>query len=375
MSFFDEADEDPRTETHRPSRSPRRPPSRGRRPPGGGRRTPGGGDQQAVQVRRAVALGALLIIVLLIALGIHSCDVSSTNSALQNYTTQVSSLNARSAQTGSQLFTDLSRAASANSPTSVQNQINEELHTAQTVLSDAQNVSVPDQVKSGNSKFVQALQMRVDGISNIANDIQPALGSSATQSEINQIAAQTARFYASDVLYKQYAAPEIAGAVNAAGVRFSPLNGQQFVPDVQWVLPSYIAQTLHVGGSSSSSSTKPAPGVHGHKLNSVSVNGTVLTPGGTATLPASPPATFTLNFTNTGQNQEHNIVCKVTVNGTGVTGQAVVPHDSPGQTSTCNVKLSASPPTGTQSVLAQIERVPGEGSVVRNQQSFTITFQ
>jgi hypothetical protein len=325
-------------------------------------------------VRRAVALGALLVIVLLIALGIHSCDVSSTNSALQNYTTQVSSLNHRSTQTGARLFTDLSHAANANSPTAVQNQVNEELHNAQSQLHEAQNMSVPDQVKTGDSKFVLAMRMRADGISNIANEIQPALSSSATQSEINQIAEQTARFYASDVLYKQYAAPEIAGAVNAAGVRFSPLDSSQFLPDVQWTQPSFIASTLHTPGASSSGG-KPAPGVHGHKLNSVSVGGTTLTPGGTATLPASPPPTFQLNFTNTGTDKEHNIVCKVTVNGTSVSGQAIVPEDSPGQTSTCNVKLSAAPPTGTQTVLAQIERVPGEKSVIRNQQQFTITFQ
>ncbi len=325
-------------------------------------------------MRRAVGLGALLIIVLLIALGIHSCDVSSTNSALQNYTTQVSSLNARSTQTGSRLFADLSRAVSAGSPTAVQNQIDQELSNAQAQLKEAQNMSVPDQVKGGNQKFLLALQMRADGISNIANDIQPALGTSATQDDINKIAAQTARFYASDVLYKQYAAPAITGAVNAAGVRFSPLNGGQFLPDVQWLVPSYIATQLHVAGAAAST-TKPAPGVHGHKLDSVSVGGTTLTPGGTATVPANPPPTFTLTFTNTGTDKETNIVCKVTVNGTGVTGQAIVPQDSPGQQSTCNVKLGATPPAGAQTVIAQIERVPGEKSVVRNSQTFAITFQ
>ncbi len=325
-------------------------------------------------MRRAIAFGALLIIVLLLALGIHSCDVSSTNSALQNYTTQVSSLNQRSTQTGARLFSDLGHAASAGSPTAVQNQIDQELSNAQSQLKEAQNMSVPDQVKSGNSKFVLALQMRADGISNIANEIQPALGSSATQDDINRIAEQTARFYASDVLYKQYAAPAIAGAVNAAGVRFSPLDAGQFVPDVQWLTPSYINARLH-GATPTTSNTKPAPGIHGHKLNSVTVAGTPLTPGGTATVPASPAPTFTLSFTNTGTDKETNIVCKVTVNGTGVTGQAVVPQDSPGQTSTCNVKLSATPPTGTQTVVAQIERVPGETTVVRNSQTFTITFQ
>jgi hypothetical protein len=373
LSFFDEADEPPRTETRRSSRTPRRPPARGRRTSGSGSRRPPG-DQQAIQVRRAVALGALLIVVLLIALGIHSCDVSSTNSALQNYTTQVSSLNARSTQTGARLFTDLSRAGAAGSPTAVQNQINEELHNAQSQLSEAHNMSVPDQVRTGNQKFVLALQMRADGIANIANNIQPALGTSATGDDVNRIAAQTARFYASDVLYKQYAAPAIAGAVNAAGVRFSPLNAGQFVPNVQWLLPSYIASHLH-GGGTSSSTTRPAPGVHGHKLNSVSVGGTTLTPGGTATVPASPAPTFTLNFTNTGTDPETNIVCRVTVSGTSVAGQAIVPHDTPGGTSTCDVKLSTTPPTGSQTVVAQIERVPGEKSVTRNSQTFTITFQ
>jgi hypothetical protein len=372
LSFFDEADDAPRTEPRPSGRTARRPPSRGRRPSGsGGRRPPG--QQQAIQVRRAVALGALLVIVLLIALGIHSCDVSSTNTALQNYTTQVSSLNARSAQTGARLFADLSHAAGAGNPTAVQNQINQARSDAQSQLKQAEGMSVPDQVKTGNQNFVQALRMRADGISNIANDIQPALGTSATQSDINKIAAQTARFYASDVFYKNYAAPEIAAAVNAAGVRFSPLNGDQFVPDVQWVLPSFIATRLHVAGASTS--TRPAPGIHGHRLDSVSVGGTTLTPGGSATLPASPPPTFTLTFTNTGTNTETNVVCQVTVNGTGVTGQAIVPQTTPNQQSTCNVKLASSPPAGTQTVVARIERVPGEKSIVRNSQTFTITFQ
>jgi hypothetical protein len=326
-----------------------------------------------VQVRRAVALGALLVIVLLIALGVHSCDVSSTQSALQNYTTRVSSLMASSAQNGKQLFNVLSGAASKGNPTQVQTQVNQALSVADHLLGQAKSMSVPGQVTTGNRDVVMALRMRADGISNIAGEIQPVLGTSATQSDINRLAAQTARFYASDVLYKDYGAPAIAAAVNAAGVRFSPLSGAQFVPDVQWVLPSYIGSQLHIAGASSP--TKVTPGIHGHKLDSVSAAGTTLTPGGTATLPAKPPPSFILTFTNTGTNTQTDVVCKVTVNGTGVTGQAVVPETFPGKQATCTVPLSASPPTGTQTVVAQIERVPGEKSVVRNSQSFTITFQ
>jgi hypothetical protein len=372
LSFFDEADEPPRTEPRPTTRTARGSAPRRRRPSGtGGRRPPG--DQQAVQVRRAVALGALLVIVLLIALGVHSCDVSSTQSALQDYTSRVSSLMASSTQNGRQLFNVLSGAASKGNPTQVQTQVNAALSVADHLLAQAKSMSVPDQVKTGNSDVVTALKMRADGISNIANEIQPVLGTSASQADIGRIAAETARFYASDVVYKDYGAPAIAAAVNAAGVRFSPLNGGQFVPDVQWVLPSYIASQLHVAGASTP--TKVAPGIHGHKLDSVSVAGTTLTPGGTATVPAKPAPSFTLTFTNTGANTEANVVCKVTVNGTGVSGQTVVRETFPGKQSTCTVPLNASPPAGTQTVVAGIQRVPGEKSVVRNSQSFTITFQ
>jgi hypothetical protein len=313
------------------------------------------------------------VIVLLIALGVHSCDVSSTQSALQDYTTKVSSLMASSAQNGKQLFNVLSGAASKGNPTQVQTQVNAALSVANRLLAQAKSMSVPDQVKGGNQDVVMALRMRADGISNVANEIQPVLGTSASQADINRIAVETARFYASDVLYKQYGAPAIAAAVNGAGVRFSPLNGGQFVPDVQWVIPSYIASQLHVAGASTP--TRVAPGIHGHKLDSVSVAGTTLTPGGTATVPAKPPPSFTLTFTNTGTNTETNVVCKVTVNGTGVSGQTVVSQTFPGKQSTCTVPLSASPPAGTQTVVAGIQRVPGEKSIVRNSQSFTITFQ
>ena len=93
MSFFDEADE-PRTATQT---APRR-----RRPSGSGRRPPN--EQQAIQVRRAVAAVVLLVVLILIVLGVHSCQISSRNSALKDYTNNVSSLIQQSNETGANFF-------------------------------------------------------------------------------------------------------------------------------------------------------------------------------------------------------------------------------------------------------------------------------
>ncbi len=323
-----------------------------------------------------MAIVIVIIVIVLVAVGVHSCQVSATNSALQDYTNSVSSLNQQSAANGKQLFTELAQASGATSITNVQNEINQVLTNEQKVYDKAKQASVPDQVKSGNADFLKALQMRVDGIKGVAHAIQPALSSNATQASVDAVAAEIAKFYASDVLYKDYALPQIYAALHAAGTRFSPINGDQFLPNVEWVLPSFVASELHVSVPGTQP-TKAAPGLHGHSLTSVSVAGTTLQTGATNTVPASPIPTFTLSFANGGTNNEQNVKCKVTVNGTNpaVTGAATVPETFAGKSATCSVKLNAAPPKGTQTVVATIEPVLGEKNKDNNTITYTITFQ
>jgi hypothetical protein len=319
-------------------------------------------------------VGLIVVIIIVMALLIHSCQVNATNSALQNYTSSVSSLNQQSAANGKQLFTQLGEAAGSSTPTNVRNQINQVLHSEQGVYSKAQAASVPDQVKTGNTKFLLALKMRVDGIRGIANGIEQALSSTATASSVNALALETAKFYASDVLYKDYALPQIYSALHAAGTRFSPINGDQFLPNVKWLDPTFLASELNVNVPGTQP-TKATPGLHGHSLDSVSVNGTTLTPGGTNTVAASPIPTFTLSFSNGGTNNEHNVKCKVSINGTTVSGTGAVPETFAGKSATCTAKLNAAPPKGTQTVQATIEKVLGEKNTANNTKSYTVTFQ
>jgi hypothetical protein len=321
-----------------------------------------------------VAIVVIIVLIVLIALGVHSCQVSATNSALQDYTNSVSSLNAQSAANGRALFTQLSEAAGSSNVTSVQNEINSVRASEQKIYNKAKEVSVPDQVRTGNNLFLQALRMRLDGINGISLQIQRALSSTATQAEVNALATQTAKFYASDVLYKSYALPQIYGALHAAGTRFSPINGDQFLPYVGWVQPSFIASALGVKVPGTQSS-KPTKGLHGHSLTSVSANGTTLSEGGTNTVAASPIPSFTFDFNNGGDSNEHNVQCKVTINGTNVTGTGTVAQTVAHQNATCTAKLNAAPPTGTQTVVATIAKVPGEKNIANNSKTYTVTFQ
>jgi hypothetical protein len=370
LSFFDEVDE-PRTPPRTPPRR-RRPSGTGRRPPG---RPPD--DQQSIQVRRGIAAAALLIVVILIALGVRSCQNSARVSALQDYSNSVSSLIQQSDQTGKQLFNVLSSGGGQGAGQSIQNQINQARVSAESELSRARGTSVPGEVTGANRNLLQTFRMRADGITRIATEIQPALGNASAKQAIYAIAGGMALFYGSDVLYKDYTAPAIAGALNGAGIAVgSRISSGQFVPNVEWVLPSFIATELGTTLPGAVGATgKVAPGLHGHSLDSVSVNGTTLQTGSTNTITASPAPTFTLNFTNGGVNTEHNVICKVSVTGTNVAGQTVVPQTTPKEHATCKVTFTSSPGAGTQSVVATIAPVPGETNKANNTLTFPVTFQ
>jgi hypothetical protein len=58
-----------------------------------------------------------------------------------------------------------------------------------------------------------------------------------------------------------------------------------------------------------------------------------------------------------------------------VSGTATVPETFAGKNASCQVKLNTAPPKGTQSVVATIEKVPGEKNVTNNTNTYTVTFQ
>jgi hypothetical protein len=370
LSFFDETDEPP------PARSARRPAGTGRRPPA---------DQQAIMVRRAVALVAILVVIVVLAVGVHSCQVSSRNSALRSYNTNVGSLIQRSDQTGKQVFNDLTTAKSASSPQSLQDQLYTDKQDAANQLQSAQSLSAPSQVSTAQQNFVLALSLRHSGISDIADRFQAALSKSTAQDAITHIATDMQEFLASDVVYTTQTATGIAAALHAAGIPVGGVNGEtiqptSFITDLGWLTPSYIAKEIGASlpsSSSPSSATGTCPSVCGHKLNSVSVGGVPLSTVGGNTIPASPAPTFTASFANTGQNTEHGVTVQVSVStssGATINASAVEPTTQPGQTYDLQIPLPKSPPAGTAQVTVTVERVAGETNVARNTQVFPVTF-
>jgi hypothetical protein len=367
LSFFDEADE-PRPRS-RPGPRRRRPSGRGRPP----------SHQQSIQARRAVAVVGILVIIVLLAVLVHSCDVSAQNSSLRDYTNSVSLEIQKSDTTSAALFKALDSSSNHNNPTGLQQQITGYAEAAQQQLSAVRNLSVPGSMQPAQNQLLLVMRMRRDGVRVIAGQIQQALGTSTNVDAIKQISHATSRFYASDVLYKVYVGPEMAAALHAAGIGVGGTNGEsinpgQFLPNLGWLDTSFIATKLGSHVPSSHKNTA-APGLHGHVLNSVSVGGTQLSPTTTNTVPSSPPPTFVLNLTNGGQYTEYNVGCKVTVVGLSDTGHTTLTQTTAGQTTECSVKLPKAPTPGTYQVTAEVLPVPGETNKSNNSITFSVTFQ
>lgn len=328
-------------------------------------------------MRQAIAVVVLLGIIALIALGVQSCQVSEHDGALRSYTNTVSSAMAQSNETGVALFDQLDAGGGTGGPIELQTQIDQTRAQAQDELDRAERFSVPDEMHGAQQNLVLALQMRRDGIQAIADHIQPVLASSSNRAPLVAIAAAMARFYASDVVYTLYSAPQIASALHQAGIAVGAngevIQSSQILPNLSWLAPSYIAAQLHVTAPGLEGSV--AAGTHGHALDSVSVAATTLKTTATNTLPASPPPTFVLHFANTGQNNERNVVLTVTLSGSSISGRTVVAQTVAGHAATAAVTLTSAPPAGTYQVTATVQKVAGEKNVQNNSLTFPVSFR
>jgi hypothetical protein len=366
LSFFDEADE-PQTR--------QRPAPRRRPPSGGGRRPPT--DRQSIQTRRAVAAVVGLVVLILLILGIHSCQVSARNSALKDYNNSVSAVVTSSLHTGQQLFAQLAQTGGASDAANAQQEISQTAAAAFTELKKAESISVPDQAKGPQANLLLSLGMRHDAIVNIASNIQQALGTSSSNKDaVNAIAAAMAVLYSSDVVYKDYVVPPLQHALQSS---LGSNNGEQqnlgqFVPSITWLIPSNVAKnvgaTLPTTPANCSSSK-----LYGHSLDSVSVAGTTLQSGSTNTIPRTPAPKFTFNFTNGGDANEANVKFQVTVSGTSSSATTVVPTTTAHAKGSASVTLSSPPAAGTYTLVAKINGVPCEKNTDNNSLSFPVTFQ
>jgi hypothetical protein len=377
VSFFDEDDEPVRTtQRTRACAAPR--PRRGT-PPGG--RSP---DAQTLLIRRMILFFAAALVVLVLGFVIKSCSNSRTQSALREYNTKVSELAVKSRSTGDAFFRAMGQGAS-QSPQALYGQIISWKTDADTTLTQAKALSVPDKMKGAQQSLLIALELRRDGLLRVAGSIKPALGDEgdAADQAIKDIAADMDMFNASDVLYHQRVEPLIKEGLKDVDGR-PVVETSQFMKEISWVSPQFVAsklgQQLATGDQGAGKTNQPTgPGLHGTGLNATSYGDTTLQPTVSNRLTYVAGQAFTVSFTNQGDNDEFNI--KVTLSiarqsgGTPLTINKTVPRAAKGEKVTVTLPLNKQPPLDTVvTISVVVAAVPGEKKTDNNKSSYPSLF-
>ncbi len=363
MSFFDEDDE-PRTRV----RSRRAASARG---------AAGSPDRQTVLIRQLVLFGGFILFLALAIFLIDGCRDSARESSLKDYNRDVASIVRDSDSQVGKPFFDLLRNPSQGDLSTL---IAGYKVQADSQYQQAKRIDTPGDMKPAQRSFLIAMEMRRDGLQSVADNIRTALSSDAEAADkaIEEITGAMSLFLSSDVIYSSRVLPLIETTLREADVGSQALQRTAFLPGIEWLDPSVVAdalgQQLSSGGGSS---REPAPGLHGTGIDSVQVGDLTLTSDAANRIAYGPDTEFTVNFTNQGENDEVGIqvVLKIEGGDKPIRVTKTVASVAAGASAAATLGLGSEPPLDTPvTITVEVKPVPGEEKKDNNVAEYDAAF-
>jgi hypothetical protein len=365
LSFFEEDDE-PRTRV-RPRRTA---PSRG---------ASGSPDRQTVLIRQIVLFGGFLLVVVLLIFVINGCRQSAKETALKDYNRDVASIVRDSDQQVGGPFFDLMRNPSTGD---LSTQIAGYKVQADQQYQQAKKISTPGEMTAAQRSFLITMEMRRDGLQQVADQVRTALSSDAEQADqaIQRIAGAMSLFLTSDVIYTERVYPMIETELKDADVGAQRLQRTRFLPGWQWLDPNTVADALGQqlsADAADGSGREPAPGLHGTGIDSVQVGDQTLDPDAPNRIAYGADTEFTVNFTNQGENDEVDIDVVLRIDGgpKPIRVTKNVPSVAAGATAAATLSLDSPPPFDTPvDITVEVKAVPGEKKKDNNKAEYSALF-
>ena len=277
----------------------------------------------------------------------------------------------------SQLFDILSAPTDTDQSVNRENQANA-LRVDSATLSDrARDLDVPDELSDANDYFVEALDLRRDGLAEVADQLPGALAQEERRNSTGRIAEMMQVFLASDVLLTARYLPQLEEALKQEEVEADVPTVEQlrFVEEIDWVSADFVAdQIAGIRGTDGGSAT---PGLHGNGLGTVALGGVALTPGGSATVPLTGDIAFDVQVLNQGDSTETDVQVQLTVGqgGDALDLEDTIPEIAAGEQKAVTIPLTDQPPTGQNvPITVRVKPVPGEEVTDNNEAEFTVIF-
>ena len=328
-------------------------------------------------VRRTIAIGGGLVLLILLVFGFKGCLDARNERAMEDYVQGVNELTKLSQAESGQLFDVLSAPTDTDQTIDRENQANTLRADAAQLSDRARDLSPPGELSEAQDHFVEALDLRRDALDEVADQLPGALADEERRNSTGRIAEMMQVFLASDVLLTARFLPSAQDALNKAGVDAKVARGSlRFVEDIDWVNPDFVAdQIAGIRGTGGGGSA--TPGLHGTGLISVLLGGVTLTPGGSATVPLSGDLAFEIQVQNQGDSTETDVSVTVTV-GQGndaVELEDTIAEIAAGEQKPVTIPLTQNPPTGQNvPITVRVKAVPGEEVTDNNEAEYTVIF-
>jgi hypothetical protein len=325
-------------------------------------------------VRRRVAAGVGVVLLIVIILIVNGCLKSQKQQALKDYNRNVSQIARESDERVSRPFFETISGAGAKSALNVEVQVDQLRILAQTLANRTGSLSVPGDMTGAQRNFTLTQNLRVEGLTKVAAQLPTALGAQGKQAN-TLIAGDMEIFLASDVIYSQRVVPLIQQTLAADGVHGVGTASSRFLPNLGWLDPATAESRITGKGAAASA---PVTGNHGSALKGVSVGPTTLEGEPTlnhVTGGGSP--TFTVQVENSGEFPETNVKVNVAVTAGGkqIAASHVIEKTEPGKTASVDIPVTGIPVGAAAKIEVNIAAVPGENDLENNKGTFLAVFE
>jgi CARDB len=319
-------------------------------------------------LRRGLALGGGLIVLILIVLGVKGCLDARANRELSDYADDVTQIVDETDQTSKAFFGKLADPGDL-SVTDFVAEVNADRSAMDNYASRIDGLSTPGDMSRAQNALELTYELRSSAMTEIADKMPTALGDAGAARAVAGIARQMRKLLAADALYAAIVRPEINGVLADNGIEGSDVPESVFLPEeTKWLEESSVSDSIAGVSDSSSGATS---GVHGLELSGISINGTEL---GEETVSVGAEETVEVEVTveNQGDSTENGV--GVTVNAGGIEVQESIESIGPAETETVSIPLTPTP-SGEVTLEVKAGPVPGEQITENNEASYAVVFE
>jgi hypothetical protein len=355
--------------------APRGPgPPRGRGPRGRRPRLRPPGN--ATPLLRLVALIALaILIVVLLAVWIEGCAAEQKSERYRGYMSEIGAVGNASARLGQQLSTTLT--TPGLNLEDLDAKLGGYVQTAENQVQRAQSLDAPGPLVSSNEGAVEALQFRVNGLRGLQTAFQQTADDTDASVAAEQLAAQTQRLLASDVLWSDSFQARAEAVLEDEGVQGLDVPASEFVTTDDLTNPSSLAAIWQRIQGASTGGTPT--GLHGSGIAYVKAlpSGQLLSNTTETTIKVTDQLAFEVGVEDTGDSQEVRIKVTLTIpkQPEPIVKTKTIAIIDPGETKAVTMTVGALVPFGEQiSVRVDVDPVAGETNTTNNSFEYPVIF-